>query len=160
MCNMKFSFLLLVVLVLVPYGVQAEEATHREHSSELEHHQHAAVFVGNTQDGSDNGFSVGVEYEYKISKVLGIGGLVEYAGGDFDSWVIAAPLFLRPYKGLLFILAPGLEFEHSEEEFLFRAGIGYVFEIDGMWSITPQFNVDFVDSEEKFVYGLAFGRGF
>ena len=157
---MKFSFLLLVVFVLVPYGVQAEEATHREHSSELEHHQHVAVFVGNTQYGSDNGFSMGVEYEYKISKVLGIGGLAEYAGGDFDSWVIAAPLYLRPYKGLLFLLAPGLEFEHSEEKFLFRAGIGYIFEIDGMWSITPQFNVDFVDSEEKFVYGIAFGRGF
>jgi hypothetical protein len=37
--------------------------------------------------------------------------------------------------------------------------VAYEFEI-GRWSITPEFNVDFVEGEEALVYGLSFGYGF
>ncbi len=33
-------------------------------------------------------------------------------------------------------------------------------EIGESWTINPEFNVDFVDGEEKFVYGVSFGKGF
>ena len=160
MCNMKFSFLLLVVLLLVPYGVQAEEATHREHSSEFEHRHSVNFFMGNTHDGSEDGFSVRLDYEYRLSETNGIGGLVEYASGELDSWVVAAPLFIHPYKGLRLLVALGFEYGHSETEFLVRTGIAYEFKMGERWTITPEFNIDFVDSDEKYVYGVAFGYGF
>jgi hypothetical protein len=28
------------------------------------------------------------------------------------------------------------------------------------WTIIPEFDIDFVDSEEKYVYGIAFGYEF
>jgi len=66
---------------------------------------------------------------------------------------------IHPYKGFRFTLAPGLEHREGEDEFLFRAGVGYEFEI-GRWSILPEFNIDFVDGEEALVYGVSFGYGF
>ncbi len=58
-----------------------------------------------------------------------------------------------------FILAPGFDYRQDRHDFLFRAGVGYEFEID-RWSISPEFNVDFVDGEQVLVYGLSFGYGF
>ena len=160
MNNLKILFFLLVAAILVPNEVMAEEETQSEHSSELEHLHSVAFFMGNTHDGSEDGFSVGLDYEYRLSETNGIGGLIEYASGELDSWVVAAPLFIYPYKGLRLVVALGFEYGHSETEFLVRTGIAYEFEMGERWTITPKFNVDFVDSEEKYVYGVAFGYGF
>jgi hypothetical protein len=105
-------------------------------------------------DGSENGASIGLEYVYRISPLFSIGGLGEYAGGDFNSWVIGIPLYIRPYAGWFFRLAPGLEFEDSETNFLFRVGSGYEFELMPRWLLSPEINVDFVDGDTKLVYGL------
>ena len=45
-------------------------------------------------------------------------------------------------------------------KFLFRVGAAYEFEIGEKWAITPEFNVDFVDNSEVYVYGLSFGYKF
>jgi len=160
MNNLKILFFLLVAAIIVPNEVMAEEETQSEHSSEFEHRHSVAFFMGNTHDGSEDGFSVGLDYEYRLSETNGIGGLIEYASGELDSWVVAAPLFIYPYKGLRLVVALGFEYGHSETEFLVRTGIAYEFEMGERWTITPKFNVDFVDSEEKYVYGVAFGYGF
>ncbi len=59
-------------------------------------------------------------------------------------------------------MAPGIEIddEDGDNSFLCRAGAAYEFEIAERCSITPEFNVDFVDGDEVFVYGLSFGYGF
>ena len=160
MYKLKILLFLLVAAIIVPNGVMAEEATQSEHSSEFEGRQSVAFFMGNTHDGSEDGFTVRMDYEYRLSETNGIGGLVEYASGELDSWVFAAPLFIHPYKGLRLLVALGFEYGHSEAEFLIRTGIAYEFEMGERWTITPEFNVDFVDSDEKYVYGVAFGYGF
>ena len=68
-------------------------------SEGIEHRNRLTLFGGVTQDGSDTGASFGLEYEYRIRQLWGIGGLAEYAGGDFDSWVIGVPVFIHPYAG-------------------------------------------------------------
>jgi hypothetical protein len=85
---------------------------------------------------------------------LGIGGLAEYAGGDFDSWVLGVPFFIHPYAGWIAWLAPGAELEDGDTNFLFRAGLGYEFEIYPRWSLAPEINFDFTDGDTKLVYGL------
>jgi hypothetical protein len=53
-----------------------------------------------------------------------------------------------------------LEHREGETEFLFRAGVAYEFELSERWAVIPEVNVDFVDGEEAFVFGLSFGFGF
>ena len=109
---------------------------------------------------SENGFTIGLTYERRFSELLGIGGFYEYAAGDFDKWSIGVPLFIHPHEGWRFVLAPGLEHRHGDDEFLFRTGVAYEFELSERWVMVPEFNVDFVDGEEAFAFGLSFGFGF
>jgi len=103
---------------------------------------------------------VGFTYERRLSALWGVGGSYEYAAGDFDKWSIAVPLFIHPYKGWRFELAPGLEHKKSEDAFLLRIGAAYEFMLSNRWMLIPEIAVDFVDGDEAVVYGLAFGFGF
>ena len=130
-----------------------------------ETHGHApnlvSVFVGNTQHGSSNGASLGVEYERRLSSLIGLGAFVEYAGGDIDALRVAVPVFFHPHAGWVFKLAPGSEIEHGDAQFMMRTGVGYEFEIASKWILIPQFNMDFVDRRgTTLVYGLSLSRQF
>ncbi len=151
-----------VFLVMMPVKIRAEEAERDRKKATPEHRHGVELFLGNTQDDGKNGFSIGLTYEYRLSELFGIGGLIEHAGEDFREWVLAVPFFLHPYKGWRFLVAPGIEIddEDGDNNFLFRAGAAYEFEIAERWSITPEFNVDFVDGDEVLVYGLSFGYEF
>jgi hypothetical protein len=148
--------LLLVTLPLHIVVAGEKEETQKEGE---ESRQALELFLGNTNEDSENGFTVGLAYGYRLTELFGAGAFWEYAADPFDKWSAAVALLIYPYKGLRFELAPGLEHDEGENEFLFRTGVAYEFEI-GRWSITPEFNVDFVDGEESYVYGLSFGWGF
>lgn len=148
--------LLLIMLPLHVVLAGEKEGTQKE---DEESRQALELFLGNTHEDNEDGFTVGLTWEYRLQEIFGAGVFWEYAAGPFDKWAAALALFIHPYKGLRFVVAPGLEHNDGENEFLFRTGVAYEFEI-GRWSITPEFNVDFVDGEESYVYGLSFGRGF
>jgi len=156
-------FLLVAVfLVMMPVKIRAEEAE-RDRITETPEHRHGVeLFLGNTHDDGENGFSIGFTYEYRLNELFGIGGLIEYAGNDFREWILAAPFILHPYEGWRFLVAPGIDIEDEDgnNNFLLRVGSAYEFEIAERWSLTPEFNVDFVDGDEVFVYGFSFGYGF
>ena len=157
------AFAALILIVAVPHPFAAEEA-HGAHD-ESEHHRNLVEFlIGNTyedaDDGSENGFTVGVSYERRISGLLGVGAFYEYAAGDFDKWSIGVPLFIHPYKGLRFQVAPGLEHRQGEDELLLRTGVGYEFSLSDRWMMMPELAIDFVDGDESLVFGLVFGFGF
>jgi len=103
---------------------------------------------------------MGTKYEYHFSETNGVGGLIEYSSGELDSWVIAVPLFIHPYKGLRLLGAIGFDERNNDTEFLFRAGIGYKFKINDKWNIIPEFNYDFVEGDEKYGYGVIFNYEF
>lgn len=145
-------FCIIILMALTSSGVCAELES-KEHK-EKEYRQVIVLFVGNTQDGSENGTSIGFEYVRRINPHFSIGGLGEYAGGDFDSWVIGIPFYVRPYAEWFVRLAPGLEFADSETNFLFRIGLGYEFELMQRWILSPEINTDFVDGDTRLVYGL------
>jgi hypothetical protein len=161
----KIVFIITLFLIVKAASVSAGEQGNGEH--EQAHHYHlntAEVFIGGTYEdgehGSENGFSIGLVYERRLNNIFGTGAFYEYTAGDFDKWSIGVPLFIHPYKGWRFALAPGLEHRDSDDEFLFRTGVGYEFELSERWVIIPEFNVDFVDSEESYVFGVSFGFGF
>jgi hypothetical protein len=152
------------LLSLTPHLLAAEQTSSTHQDSELYHHNVVELFLGSTYEdgdhGSENGFSIAFTYERRLSEFVGVGGFYEYAAGDFDKWSIGVPLFIHPYKGWRFQLAPGLEHRESNDEFLFRIGAAYEFVLSDRWLMMPEFAVDFVDGKEAFVYGLVLGYGF
>jgi hypothetical protein len=117
------------------------------------------VLVGVTEEGRrDNGVTLGLEYERRLSKSLGVGAVAEHVFGDIGVSVYAVPLFFHTGRWK-FLVAPGIETGDFGTEFLVRIGGDYAFHV-GDWEIAPGLDVDFVDGDQVLVLGLAIGKGF
>ncbi len=156
---MKTSISMTAILAMVFLGSVSAQAEEQSHEGTGEHRHHVAVFLGNTHESGEDEFTVGVDYEYRLDALWGIGGLIDYAGGHFDTTVLAVPLFFHPDHQWRFLLAPGVEIHRGGSEFLVRAGVGYEFEVNE-WTVSPEFSVDLVNSEYIQVFGISIGRGF
>jgi len=154
-CCIILIAVLLMTVVLRNAGAEDQHSVHEKF-----HRHHVGLLLGNTQEGHENGFTIGADYEYCLKELVGLGGVVEYIGGDFDSFVLAGLVFIHPYRDLRFVLGPGFENRDSENKFFLRAGVGYRFHIGKAWTIAPEFNVDFFERDEALVYGVSIGRGF
>jgi hypothetical protein len=159
-----FAVTTVCFLVIIPTAAAVEQG-HGEHEQSTHYHLNMVeFFLGGTYEdgehGSEEGFTVGFAYERRLNELLGIGAFYEYAAGDLDNWSIGAPLFIHPYEGWRFVVAPGMEHRNGGHEFLFRTGVGYEFELSERWVMIPEFNVDFVDGEQAYVFGIVFGFGF
>ena len=116
--------------------------------------------IGNTHaEHGDNAFTFAASYNYRFSEQASVGVLVEHAFDPLDSWVVGVPFKLYPGEGWVLTAMPGIELEGGEEEPLFRIGVGYEFELDG-YSLTPEINADYVDSDVAIVLGLSIGFSF
>ena len=137
-------YLIITILLTVAFSsVAVADEAHEEAEHEF-HRHHMALILGNTQnDGSENGLSVGLDYEYRFNKWLGLGGLAEYAGGTEVH---------KEHEG------------HGEDkrtrDWVVRTGVAYQFPFGERYTIGPEFNVDFSEHETLFVYGIAIGLGF
>jgi len=153
----KFMISIAVFLLTLPLEVVASESEHGEHEESHRHRHRLELFIGNTHEEGEDNFTSGLIYEYRLKQILGIGAFVEFSEKRFEKF--GFPLFIHPYKGLRFVVAPGLVYEDEEDKFLFRTGVAYEFEF-GRWSITPEFDIDFIDGDEALVFGVSFGWGF
>ena len=145
------------------------------------HKNHLSVFVGGTTESSEDisstAFSLGLDYERRITRLIGFeaGGEAVFGGEEREA-LVGLLLTLHPVSGLILGAGPGLEFakEHSgtgaesegegsgtEAHLALRVGILYGFEVGHRYSIIPSFYTDFIEGKEAtFVWGLAFGVGF
>jgi hypothetical protein len=155
-------FLLISLIVALAFSLPVIADEPHEGAEHSFHRHHMALFIGNTQEGDENGVSFGADYEYRVNQIFGIGGIVEYAGGEFEHWLGLVSMFIHPYGDWRIIMAPGVEFIKGEDEgdFVFRTGIGYQFHFGERYTIAPEFNVDFGEHETLFVYGISIGLGF
>lgn len=103
--------------------------------------------------------------EYRLPVLqqrIGVGALVDAALGDYPHTIVGGMATARPIgavSGLKLIVAPALEFVEGHQAFLLRSGIGYDIHA-GAFSVSPMFNLDFVDGHVGEVYGIAFGVSF
>lgn len=135
-------------------------AAERKYEGETEEgRQRLALFLGTTRDGGDSGFTVGLEYEYRASQAIGVGGLIDHASGDFDSTLLAGAFFFHFGHHWVALVAPGMEF-NEDDELALRVGFAYEFKVAKRFNVAPAFNIDFVDGEERLVYGVNLGWGF
>ena len=56
--------------------------------------------LGVTDSDGDKGFSVGLDYERRLSRGFGIGGVIEYTGNDYRYGLVAASFKWHPWKEL------------------------------------------------------------
>jgi len=125
-----------------------------EDGAAFEPHSTLGVFIGDTTEDRRDGITLGAEYEYRFSEPFGIGVTAEHVSGDFDTNVIALPIALHRDRWKLYA-GPGMEFADGDEEPLFRIGVEYGFHFGGL-EVSPQVDVDFVDGEQLFVWGIVF----
>ena len=117
---------LLAPLVPVPLAAQeppapaAHEGAEASgaHEAEPEEHEHAnelAVFLGATRENDETFFTIGGEYERRLSVRFGLSLVVEHVS-DIDAWVALAPFSFRPAKGLGLKIYAGRGFESKLPE--------------------------------------------
>ena len=166
------ALLLTLTLAFVPVAAADEHGAAEEEHSEGEHHDfhrnHLSFFLGVT-DGreaegggeEDAADTLGLDYERRLTRVFGVGLLLEFVGGDQREGVVGIPVTFHAGRAAKFLLAPGVErnLEIDDYEFLVRVGFAYDFEV-GRITLAPALNVDLVDGEQIYVYGVNIGWGF
>jgi hypothetical protein len=178
---------LLLLTLLVPPAVAQEAPSApgaRPQEAEEEGDEPAnevALVVAGTREREERNtsFTIGAEYERRLTRRLGIVAEFEFVNGP-DSVVFAAPFVFRPTGGLKLFAGPGLEHRPIREEegeppapvegeehdnlFLWRVGIGYGWEFSERYVLSPTAYLDFIDEEEEwkraFVFGVSFGIAF
>lgn len=164
----------------------AEHGEKGVHNEEFEAHHirdfmnEVAVSVGGTKEsGHDTEFTWGLDYKRRIADRWAVGVIFDYAGGELRNAIIAPSISYWPGLGNLQLLAAaGVEYHNgrntggheksdhggeadtSETYFLVRLGVGYDFHIGESFGLVPQVNLDFVNNEEVWVYGVAVTYGF
>jgi hypothetical protein len=82
-----FSFKLILIiatfLIIVPQ-ISLSEDTHQGEEEEEAFQNRLELFLGNTHEDGEDGFTVGLFYEYRLSKLFGIGLGAEHVAGDLD----------------------------------------------------------------------------
>lgn len=149
----SFTIAIVMALLLPRVLLASEEGDHF-------HKNHVAIFLGNTTDyHGENAFTVGAEYEYRLSRRWGAVGLVDYAGDKIDVLVLAAGAMFHGIGGLRLQAAPGLDIHNGKSEFVVRFGALYDFHL-GQWVLSPSVYVDVLELKQNLIYGFGFGRGF
>lgn len=158
---MNWNFVLvLLVLLFGAARVNAESDSSQGHGDAHYHKNLVGVFTGITHAGRrENGAALGFEYERRFSEKFGVGAVVEHTFGDADVWIAAIPFAFHTGHWKLYA-APGVEDGHHGTEELLRLGAEYAFELSDGWEFAPQLNVDIVDSEDVWVFGVVFAKGF
>ena len=90
---------------------------------------HLSVFLGGTHmfDEDHNGETIGLDYEYCVSEILGLGFVIEHAYEDIDATTFLTVADIHTSIGAIFQVGPGIEFTDHGDRFLFRVGTMYEF---------------------------------
>lgn len=126
------------------------------------HPHHLSVIVGNTDlDNEGSGFTLGIDYEYRVNDVLGLGVVAEYARGDLEAWTYLLVADIHITNQWILQIGPGTEYTDKHDLFVARFGTLYEFEFEGGWTLAPQIHYDYHDGgDDAIVYGVALGMAF
>ncbi|MEO1406917.1 MAG: hypothetical protein AAFV54_10565 [Pseudomonadota bacterium] len=133
---------------------------------EEDRRQHVSVVIGGTTipSADETAFTIGVDYEYRLNRLIGVGAVVEHAVGGIDATTLLAVADIHIWKGLAVQVGPGVEFidegEDHETFAIGRIGALYEIEIAERFTIAPQAHYDISSGEDAFVFGVALGVGF
>jgi len=165
--NVSIACLLGIVL-LMPAGAQSARAAEDELSSggveewTEEGLNTLSLFVGAARWKGDHGFSLGLDYERRLSRRFGVGGLIEYTGQDFRAGIAVATCYWHAWRELKLMGSAGMEAEREDgsHAFLLRVGVEYGFSMGKGFEVAPAVFYDYTHDAEAVVYGLGFAKKF
>lgn len=178
MKNKVIGFTLTVMCIML-HNTSLYAQHHDEHAKQVSHDHHSkhhvAIFNGATTVSSHEitAYTIGVDYEYRISNLLGMGVIGELINTESNEFVTGISVIAHPIKGLKFVAAPLIVYcvphqtdehhvdtHHIEREanLFFRIGAGYDFHL-GKFSVGPSINYDF-GKAQAISYGISLGIGF
>jgi hypothetical protein len=170
--------ILSLVLVLGTFGAAASEEPGTHGTDEPAHHRvhkhnEIGVLVGITAGGEAEGGgkeaatgTFGIEYRRNLSSLVGVGALVEFAGGERrDGVLLASATFLLGRHAELIVGAGaersrGTEIFAGGDNFTARLGFGWSIPLVPGNTLRPEINLDHVDGEQLIVLGASIGWGF
>lgn len=141
------------------FAEQAESDSALEHAVHGPHHL-SVLFADTHVSGEGDGFTFGIDYEYRVSKLFGVGAVVEKVYGELEATTVLAVADIHFQHGLIVQVGPGFERRHDENVFVARIGMLYEFELEKL-TLSPQLHWDYHDGETNaIVVGFALGLSF
>jgi hypothetical protein len=118
------------------------------------------LLVRYTFDDSEKGLTTGLEYEYRFHRRFGIGGMLEYIAGDINVSLAGVMVNVHPWRELVLVIGPGIEFDSAEHDTFLRVGALYEFKAGPVF-IGPAVIVDtFRDEGHALIVGGQVGVKF
>ncbi len=112
------------------------------------------LILGATTRDGHTGATIGLEYERRLSDLIGVGAVAEVTPNGRE-FVGAVPVFFHPVGGLGLSIGPGFSIEDGHAHFLVRFGIGWDFELHEGLSLAPTVSYDLTEgTDDAIVYGL------
>ena len=141
-------------------SIQLVHATEENHVSPHGPYHLSVVLADTHVDGEGSNATVGIDFEYRMSQLLGIGAVVEYAWGELDATTVLAVADIHLHDGWVMQVGPGFERRHGEDILVSRVGFLYEFEWKN-FTLSPQLHWDYHrDEENAVVAGFALGFSF
>ena len=120
----------------------------------------SAVLADTHVDGEGNNPTIGIDFEYRMNRLLGLGAVVEQAWGELHASTLLAVADIHLHEGWVIQVGPGFEHREGEDVFVSRAGLLYEFEWQN-FTLSPQLHWDYHQHEENAVVaGFALGFSF
>lgn len=142
--------IILVLILSIPIALFSQDEGSKNGKDKK---NEISVFLGAITNSDATAFAIGLDYQYRINKVIGVGGLVDYASGDIESLLLGPALFLHAWH-FEFTIAPTLEFSGDDTAYPIRVGVAYEIELPVV-SISPSVYFDSERNDESgIVYGL------
>ena len=151
------------LLALSAQPAMTQEAEHEKGEEWAEEGRHElGLFLGITTKEGDTGISVGLDYEYRLSRLFGIGGVAEYTGADFREGLLGVPFYWHAWRELKLVAAPSVEIEPAERsgEFVVRLGGEYGFPVRSGIEIAPALYFDVSSEDVAVVVGATVATSF
>ena len=116
--RVKIAIGLITALAFAPTVAAKGNAHHWQTSP---HHLSALVGTTYTEE-CGNAFTLGIDYEYRISDFLGLGFVAEYAFEDLDAYTYLLVADLHITNRFIAQIGPGVEFHGSHKMEVARLG--------------------------------------
>ena len=159
---MRILISITVLLCFLPALAMAQIDV--EYEEDRPHHLSVVVGGTNIPSADETAFTLGVDYEYRVNELIGVGAVVEYAFDDIDALTLLAVADVHLWRGLALQIGPGVEFvdegEETETFAIGRIGALYELEFGEGYTISPQVHYDISSGEDAIVFGVALGLAF
>lgn len=169
--SIGICLILVSLLVFTGSAISKTGAEGHESETHKQHHNHVAVFLGNTTqyENGNHYTSIGLDYVRLFGEKQKWGGFgfIEGVNTRYFQWVLGVGLVYKPFKKILVKFSPGIELvkKKPEEEIeiiakmLIRLGVSYEFHVN-RFTIAPTVSIDYIRNHPSLVYGVNFGFGF